>query len=137
MKRNYKNERGKRLKSRDTSDIAGWFSNNLHICFLYTIHGSICGDAHIYALSDDGPRGKQGLTEQQRNHQSNLLLLCPTHHTVVDSQHESYPASTLLSWKLSHERKFDDTLAAKVSDVGFNELEIAARAVRSEIPTAD
>ncbi|WP_282094405.1 ABC-three component system protein [Epibacterium ulvae] len=85
--------------------------------------------AHIYALSDDGPRGKKGLTEKERNHHSNLLLLCPTHHTVVDSQYESYPASDLLHWKHSHERKFSDALAAKVSDVGYNELEIAARAV--------
>jgi hypothetical protein len=35
--------------------------------------------SHIYALSDDGPRGKPGLTENERNHHSNLLLLCPTH----------------------------------------------------------
>lgn len=85
--------------------------------------------AHIYALSDDGPRGKPGLTEKERNHHSNLLLLCPTHHSVVDSQHETYPASQLKNWKQSHERKFSDALAAKVSDVGYAELEIAARAV--------
>ncbi len=85
--------------------------------------------SHIYALSDDGPRGKKGLAEAERNHHSNLLLLCPTHHTVVDAQHETYPAQDLLRWKQTHERKFSDGLAAKVSDVGYSELEVAAKAV--------
>src|SRR5258708_5106404 len=43
--------------------------------------------AHIYALADNGPRGKPGLTARERNGPDNLILLCPTHHVVVDGQH--------------------------------------------------
>lgn len=85
--------------------------------------------SHIYALSDDGPRGKPGLTERERNHYRNLLLLCPTHHTVVDKQHETYPAEMVQAWKKSHELKFSNNLAAQISDIGYAELEIAAKAV--------
>jgi len=35
---------------------------------------------HIYALNEDGPRGKVGLTEKELNAPENLILFCPTHH---------------------------------------------------------
>lgn len=60
---------------------------------------------HIYALNVDGPRGKTGLTEKDLNSPENLLLLCPTHHRLVDGQHETYPAATLKQWKQEHEAK--------------------------------
>lgn len=85
--------------------------------------------AHIYALSNDGPRGKRDLTETERNLPDNLMLLCPTHHVLVDAQHATYPAATLLDWKARHERKFQDSLGTSISDVGFIELEFAARSL--------
>ena len=30
---------------------------------------------------------KKGLTAKERNSPDNLILLCPTHHTIVDEQH--------------------------------------------------
>ena len=51
--------------------------------------GHVC---HILALNADGSRGSTGLTEKQLNSPDNLILFCPTHHTIVDGQHESYPA---------------------------------------------
>ncbi len=47
--------------------------------------------AHIYAISEDGPRGKTGLTAKELNQVSNLILLCPTHHVKVDGQFATYP----------------------------------------------
>ncbi|GIL41222.1 hypothetical protein [Roseiterribacter gracilis] len=85
--------------------------------------------AHIYAISEDGPRGKAGLTEAELNHASNLIILCPTHHTIVDGQHGTYPAETLLSWKVRHERKFGDALSISIASIGFAELEVAAKAL--------
>lgn len=85
--------------------------------------------AHIYAVSDNGPRGKPGLSEKERNHHSNLLLLCPTCHVSVDAQYETYPASLMRAWKFSHERKFSDALTAKITDLGHAELEVAAKSV--------
>lgn len=63
--------------------------------------GQVC---HIYALSEQGPRGKPGLTAEELNSPENLILLCPTHHRLVDCQHESYPAEELKKWKREHEK---------------------------------
>ena len=60
---------------------------------------------HIYAISEDGPRGKAELTNKELNSPDNLILLCPTHHTVVDNQYETYPAEMLKQWKWDHEAK--------------------------------
>ena len=93
--------------------------------------------AHIYALSEDGPRGKAGMTPKEVNHHSNLMLLCPTHHTNVDTQYETYPADMLLKWKTDHVRKHGDILRAKLSDIGYAELEVAARALMTDKPIDD
>lgn len=90
--------------------------------------------AHIYALSEDGPRGKAGMTAKEINHHSNLILLCPTHHTTIDSQYETYPADLLLKWKEDHVRKHNDKLRAKISDIGYLELEMAAMALMADEP---
>jgi tetratricopeptide (TPR) repeat protein len=60
---------------------------------------------HIYAASVDGPRGRRDLTNQQKNSPANLLLLCPTHHRIVDGQFETYPADLLKAWKQRHEAR--------------------------------
>lgn len=62
--------------------------------------------SHIYAIAEDGPRGKSGLTEEELNSLENLVLFCPTHHVVVDGQYETYPAVTLKDWKRRHEAKY-------------------------------
>lgn len=91
--------------------------------------------AHIYAASDNGPRGKPDLTDKEKNHSDNLLLLCPTHHRVVDGQHETFPAVMLLKWKSAHQRKLQESLGATIKDVGFAELEIAAKAQMNKTPS--
>ena len=72
--------------------------------------GEIC---HIIAVSDAGPRGRQGLTETQLNSLDNLILLCRNHHSVVDRQHESYPASRLKKWKDDHEKRVKQRRASE------------------------
>lgn len=64
--------------------------------------GQIC---HIYAISEDGPRGKAGLTEDELNSLENLILCCGHHHPVIDKQHETYTADLLKQWKSAHEAK--------------------------------
>jgi hypothetical protein len=85
--------------------------------------------AHIYAASDNGPRGNPTLSESDRKKPENLILLCPTHHVIVDGQHETYPATLLLTWKEKHERKFQQRLGGTIKDLGFSELEFAAKAL--------
>ena len=67
--------------------------------------GEIC---HIYSVSEAGPRGRSGLTETRLNSLGNLILLCRNHHSVVDGQHESFPASLLMGWKHDHQEKMKE-----------------------------
>lgn len=73
--------------------------------------GQIC---HIYAASDNGPRGKTGLTDDEKNSPENLILLCGHHHPVVDKQHETYPAPLLQKWKREHEAKYQPATAEAI-----------------------
>ncbi|MGY4573746.1 hypothetical protein [Bradyrhizobium sp. USDA 3256] len=88
--------------------------------------GQIC---HIYAHSGKGPRGNAEMTERRLREADNLILFCPTHHVIIDGQHETYPASLLKQWKEQHERPYREKLSEKLTDIGFAELEIAAKAL--------
>lgn len=58
--------------------------------------------AHIVAEQRDGPRGDSPLTPQQRNHESNLLLLCFDHHAEIDTNVDAYPVTALHILKTQH-----------------------------------
>lgn len=79
---------------------------------LVTAH--IC---HLYAISEDGPRGKSGLTKKELNSPENLILLCRNHHAVVDGQHETYPADMLKEWKQTHESETQKRHSADLESV--------------------
>lgn len=86
------------------------------------IVGHIC---HIYAASNNGPRGKQRLTNTARNSFSNLILMCGHHHPVIDKQHAAYPARLLIEWKRKHEAKATSgTLEAiaREADIGKHDF---------------
>jgi hypothetical protein len=57
--------------------------------------------AHIIPASADGPRADEGpeLTEGERALPENVVVLCPTCHTVVDKAPEEYPGHVLRKWK--------------------------------------
>lgn len=59
--------------------------------------------AHIVARSLDGPRGTSVLALAERDSYRNLILLCPTHHTLIDSCPEDYPPERLHRLKEKHE----------------------------------
>ncbi len=59
--------------------------------------------AHIVGHSSDGPRGRAKLTDAERNHHSNLILLCPTHHALIDSQPNTFSVAVLHQLKADHE----------------------------------
>lgn len=59
--------------------------------------------AHIVAVSSDGPRGDSQYPQDKLNTYENLILLCPTHHTLVDDGSCQYSADDLRKWKEDHE----------------------------------
>lgn len=66
--------------------------------------------AHNIGLSNQGPRGNSLLTEDERNHVDNLLLLCAKCHTLVDTGEfqKDYTFDELKEYKLKHEQRIFD-----------------------------
>ncbi len=69
--------------------------------------------AHIVAEKQDGPRGKSLLTEPERNSYFNLILVCPSHHRVIDKDPQGYPIERLHLLKDQHELWVDQTLSER------------------------
>jgi hypothetical protein len=67
--------------------------------------------AHIVAEEPKGARGKSILSTEERNSYYNLILLCPTHHTMIDNNPEDYPVEKLHLIKAQHELWVDETLS--------------------------
>lgn len=63
----------------------------------------IGNQCHIYAVSDNGPRARPELTQDERRAPKNLIVLCRNCHAVVDGQPETYPDELLKQWKKAHE----------------------------------
>lgn len=63
------------------------------------IIGHVC---HIVAKNPTGPRGNASYTREQLDDFDNLLLLCPTHHTIVDKDTDTYTVETLKGMKELH-----------------------------------
>jgi hypothetical protein len=66
--------------------------------------------AHIVAASPDGPRGKDSVPGGDRSAEANLLLLCPTHHDLIDAQPKKYTTQRLIGIKETHERWVAESL---------------------------
>lgn len=68
--------------------------------------------AHVIARSVDGPRGRSSDSDDGY---PNLILLCPTHHRLVDKAPEGkFAVATLLQWKAEHEGRIAKVLEAPV-----------------------
>lgn len=65
-----------------------------------TVTGEIC---HIRARSAGGPRYEATQSEAARNGFDNLVLLCRSHHKVIDAQADIYSVEVLLEMKEVHE----------------------------------
>ena len=69
--------------------------------------------AHIVAEKADGPRGDSPQSLEQRNSESNLLLLCLEHHKIIDDDPDSYPINKLSEIKEKHESWVSFNLASQ------------------------
>jgi hypothetical protein len=63
--------------------------------------------AHIIAAEDIGPRGDPDITPEERNSASNYILLCPTHHSLIDKFPCQYNVSVLREMKRLHESCYE------------------------------
>lgn len=68
--------------------------------------------AHIIGQKEEGPRGKDELPLNQRDEFDNIILLCPTCHTIVDKNPNLYPKDTIQRWKYEHEESIKNLFNA-------------------------
>ena len=96
-----------------------------------TIVSKIC---HIEAASPDGPRYNENMTDEERRHYNNLVLLCDECHRIIDNKENesNYSVELLKSWKKNHENLVQQSLFIKkplllnqainaISDIDFDE----------------
>lgn len=69
--------------------------------------------AHIFAASDDGPRGTAELTEAERGSYDNLILLCANCHTIIDKAPDDYPDPMIKQWKRDRAERLDELFGVK------------------------
>jgi hypothetical protein len=87
--------------------------------------GRIC---HIRAKSPRGKRYDPAQTDAERHGFGNLILLCPIHHDVIDSDEEAYTVERLEHMKADHEARNDggqdasDEVARQLIAVSANEV---------------
>jgi hypothetical protein len=59
--------------------------------------------AHVIPYGESGPRHEERPIEEfEANSFENLILLCPTCHTIIDKAPDSFPRSMILGWKNNH-----------------------------------
>jgi hypothetical protein len=81
------------------------------------VTGKIC---HIKARQPGGPRYDPNQTEEERHNFENLVLMCPIHHDVIDSDPISYTVERLSEIKAQHESKHQG--GKEASDSVANQL---------------
>jgi hypothetical protein len=59
--------------------------------------------SHIHAAASGGPRYLDTMTQQEREHISNAIWLCPDHASLIDKDYTRYPAEALRQMKCEHE----------------------------------
>ena len=69
--------------------------------------GQLTGECcHIKAFSPGGPRYDALQTDDERNEEENLMLMCSRHHAIVDKNVDRYTVDVLQEYKRNHEDRY-------------------------------
>ena len=82
-----------------------------------TLTGEVC---HIKGVRPGSARHDPGQLDVERHVYANLILMCPTHHTVIDDDEEAYTVERLRKIKATHEAHstaIPDAQAAAVAEL--------------------
>jgi hypothetical protein len=96
--------------------------------------------AHIvaHAKGPRAPRTDPDFPDHLRDRYENLILLCNTHHEIVDVQPNTYSAVDLRHWKAELEQYVTDSLTEEITKVTFVELEMVTKALlNAQVPAAE
>lgn len=67
--------------------------------------GNFGESAHVVAFNKGGPRGKTRSRPKNVHDISNLMLLCPLCHRLIDDNPQNYTVATLHEYKQQHEER--------------------------------
>ncbi|WP_369160484.1 hypothetical protein [Candidatus Thiodiazotropha sp. LNASS1] len=102
------------------------------------ISGALLGEmCHIHAASPGGPRFDPSLSEEERNKEENIIILCPTHHSLIDQEPEVYSAEQLKTLKKNHEENVAAILAAASAGISQDEVLTTDLARQVDVETVD
>jgi hypothetical protein len=73
--------------------------------------------AHIVSLNPGGIRSDPSFTFEDANRPSNLILLCPLHHRMIDDQPSDYPAQRLRAIRDRHVKQVAASLTQVIQPV--------------------
>lgn len=79
--------------------------------------------AHIKGEKLGSPRYDPDMDEELRDSYKNRILLCPTHHTIIDKDEDLYTVEKLLEMKSDHEKWVSKNLRKEEINITFVELE--------------
>ena len=113
------------MRIKDIKILWGRSANRCSICKIeLTPNGefeTIGEIAHIVSQSLQGPRGNDTLPLTKRNDYSNLILLCPNHHSAIDKYIDEWPVSRLKQQKDEHETWVSEKLER--GDLSFHQVD--------------
>lgn len=73
--------------------------------------------AHIVAEKADGPRGDDPLPLEERDNESNLILMCEEHHHQIDTKYKYWSAERLRQLKEDHELRIQAATTGAVAQL--------------------
>ncbi|WP_018013694.1 SAVED domain-containing protein [Teredinibacter turnerae] len=73
------------------------------------LQANIAQKAHIWSFSDDGPRGNEGIAEEEINSIDNLMLVCHGCHKLIDDDldGDTFSVQLLQDMKRQHEHRVE------------------------------
>ncbi len=96
--------------------------------------GVIGEEAHVRSSKVTGPRHDPSYPRELLDEYENLVLLCPTHHTIIEKDKgTAWPVATVVSLKSAHEARVDSAMGVGARDRAQLEVALAARIDRWEV----
>lgn len=90
-------------------------------------------EAHIRSSKANGPRHDPLFPSAQLNEYDNLILLCPTHHALIDKDKgRAWPTVEVVGMKSVHEARVDAAMSGAARDRQQLEVALAERVDRWE-----
>ena len=133
------------IKQKDIKLLWGRSGNRCAICrteltqdkSAITSSFTLGEQAHIVGEKESSARSISPLTADQRDSYHNLILLCPTHHTEIDSNETDWPVERLHQVKSEHELWVTETLSETIDHSRLAKQAIVASIVDSAVDLCD